>query len=137
MGNYEQQSPVSYWRNRAERAEVQLAGCSTAAMGATRDDQIAKPGNYGWSMPYQEVLDLRKKYDELILPRPVTWKEELYGNDYYAWVCSGCGVKSRWMISPNNIEIKYCFHCGHPIAAFDPYTPHPPADTDLPSEGGK
>jgi len=46
-----------------EQLRVQLAGCSVAALGGTKD--IAKQGDYGWSPTYQDVLDLRLKYDKL------------------------------------------------------------------------
>ena len=47
-----------------EQARVQLARCSAAASGATK--QPARPGQYGWSLAYQDVLDLRIKYDRLL-----------------------------------------------------------------------
>jgi hypothetical protein len=43
-------------RERAEKAEVQLVGCLTAAEGVTA--QPAQPGDYGWSLAYQRVLEL-------------------------------------------------------------------------------
>lgn len=44
-----------------ERLQVQLAGCSVAALGGSGDP--AKPEDYGWSIPYQETLDLRARYE--------------------------------------------------------------------------
>lgn len=42
---------------------VQLAGVSVAAMGGTSEAFLAKKGDYGWSLPYEDVLKLRRKYD--------------------------------------------------------------------------
>lgn len=44
-----------------DRLRVQLAGCSVAALGGTQED--AQPNSYGWSPAYDDVLDLRKKYE--------------------------------------------------------------------------
>lgn len=52
------------WEERASRAEVQLAGCSMAALGAISDP--AKPEDWGWSAAYQDVLELRRKYEALL-----------------------------------------------------------------------
>lgn len=45
-----------------EQAYVQLAGCLTAAEGAIREP--AKQGDYGWSLAYQKVLELRIEYEK-------------------------------------------------------------------------
>ncbi len=44
-----------------EQREVQLAGVLTAAEGGISDP--AKEDEYGWSVPYQKVLELRQAYD--------------------------------------------------------------------------
>lgn len=48
------------WKDEAERLQVQLAGCLTAAEGAK---QSVYAGDYGWSPAYQSVIELRKLYD--------------------------------------------------------------------------
>jgi hypothetical protein len=60
-----QQKEIKRLKDEVERLTVQLAGCSTAANGATKD--VAKQGDYGWSVAYQDVLDLRNKFDNLAL----------------------------------------------------------------------
>jgi hypothetical protein len=49
-------------KQRIEQLEVQLAGCTAAALGWSGASP-AKPGDYGWSPAYQDVLDLRKRYE--------------------------------------------------------------------------
>lgn len=50
-------------REQNEQLQIQLAGCLTAAEGHTKDP--AKPKDYGWSLAYQKVLELRIKFDSL------------------------------------------------------------------------
>ena len=49
-------------RARAERAELQLAGCSAAALGWDLD---SKPGDYGYSASYGDVVKIRRELEEL------------------------------------------------------------------------
>lgn len=44
--------------------EVQLAGCGVAAAGWSQRDPVTK-GQWAWSQAYQDVLDLRLKYEDL------------------------------------------------------------------------
>ena len=46
-----------------EQLQTQLAGCGVAANGGT--DSPAKQGDYGWSPAYQDVLDLRIRYENV------------------------------------------------------------------------
>lgn len=48
-----------------DQLRTQLAGCSVAALGATSSEQVATKGMFGWSVAYQDVLDLRLKYEKL------------------------------------------------------------------------
>lgn len=58
------QKLVHSLNEQIEQLQVQLAGCSAAALEATREP--AKRGQWGWSPAYQDVLDLRRKYDTLV-----------------------------------------------------------------------
>lgn len=49
----------------AERAQVQLAGCLMASEGNTELD--GKDDSYGWSLAYQQIVDLYRNRDRLIL----------------------------------------------------------------------
>jgi len=51
------------YANEVDQLRVQLAGCGVAATGGTH--AIVVKGDYGWSPAYQDVLDLRRKYDAL------------------------------------------------------------------------
>lgn len=49
-----------------EQLHVQMGGISVAALGCHKPDQIAVQGQYGWSVAYQDVLRLRRQFDETI-----------------------------------------------------------------------
>jgi hypothetical protein len=49
---------------RIEQLDVQLAGVSVAALGGTKEP--ATPDQWGWSRAYQDTLDLRIKYEDLL-----------------------------------------------------------------------
>ncbi len=55
------QSQVAHLDASCSQLQTQLAGCLTAAEGAT--DCPAVKGNYGWSVAYQKVLELRRELD--------------------------------------------------------------------------
>jgi len=46
-----------------DQLTVQMAGVSVAALGWSTE--TAKRGDYGWSVPYQDALNLRQRYDRL------------------------------------------------------------------------
>jgi hypothetical protein len=48
-------------KEQIEQLEVQLAGCMTAALGWAKDPP--KKGDWGWSPAFQDVLNLREKYE--------------------------------------------------------------------------
>lgn len=50
-------------RQRTEQLEVQLAGISVAASGWANVDGDAKQGDYGWSVPFDDVKNLRVRME--------------------------------------------------------------------------
>lgn len=48
-----------------EHERVRLAGCGVAALGGTEEHHIVKPGDYGCSASYGDVLKLRAERDRL------------------------------------------------------------------------
>jgi hypothetical protein len=53
------------YMDHAEQLEVQLAGCGVAASGWSAKDPAPR-GCWGWSPAYQDVLELREKYEALL-----------------------------------------------------------------------
>jgi len=49
-----------------EQLQVQLAGCSVAALGGIKKDSLVAQGDYGWSSSYQDVVNLRVEYEVLL-----------------------------------------------------------------------
>lgn len=60
-----------------EQLRVQLAGCSVAALGWSKGEQMAERGDYGWSASFQDVLELRRKYEALLAPKELPVPELL------------------------------------------------------------
>lgn len=56
---------LSAAQRELEQVRVQLAGCGVAALGGTTEAVVVKEGQYGWSVTYRDVLNLRRKYDAL------------------------------------------------------------------------
>lgn len=54
--------PACEWKARAEKAEVQLAGCGRAALGY---GEGCMHGDYGWSASLGDVMQLRADRDRL------------------------------------------------------------------------
>jgi hypothetical protein len=52
-------------RAECDRLTTQLAGVSVAALGGTSPTAVAMRDQWGWSVAYQDTLDLRRKYDAL------------------------------------------------------------------------
>jgi hypothetical protein len=75
--------------NEIEQLQVQLAGVSTAALGGIKGP--AKEGDYGWSVAYQDTLDLRLKYEiNLIEIEDLRlWVNDLHSGMYVN--CVYCG----------------------------------------------
>lgn len=53
-------------RKQVEQLEVQLAACSVAATGWAKGSEQIDPTHYGYSVAFQDVLDLRAKYEGLL-----------------------------------------------------------------------
>ena len=63
---------VEAWQKRiadveklVEQLQVQMAGCSTAALGFASGPNECKRGDYGWSAAFEDVKNLREKYAEV------------------------------------------------------------------------
>lgn len=52
---------IAEYESSNEQLRVQLAGCGMAALGIIKGKSLAKKGDYGWSLAYQDVVKLRKR----------------------------------------------------------------------------
>lgn len=104
-----------------DQLRVQLAGCGVAASGWNQDP--ATQGQYGWSASYQDVLELRRKFDaaiKIIAARaPVKQDTVLYpcgcsatANDHWFGIAANFegGPLGRGPIIPH-----YCAEHGSPV----------------------
>ena len=57
------QAEARWASGEVEQLRVQLAGCLTAAEGATQSPAVQ--GDYGWSLAYQRTLELREEYEKM------------------------------------------------------------------------
>lgn len=115
----QQAAAVASWKERAEQAETQLAACGVAALGWNQEP--AKPGDWGWSTSYRDVLNLRHEYEQVRLEQPRArgpilcdvCHKQTYGTDRETELAglrrklepSPCGVKghvmANWQSQPD------------------------------------
>jgi hypothetical protein len=76
-----------------ERLETTLAGVSTAAHGGTSDAVVCKPGEWAYHLAYQDVIDLRRKFDALVRLA----SESMYMGQVVALYPCGCSA-SGWRV---------------------------------------
>lgn len=88
------ESDLRSTKENSGQLQVQLAGCMTAACGATKDP--ATEGMYGWSPAYQSVLKLRLQFEaaETLVGELRTTLSEAVGRktithlvDCGCWIC--------------------------------------------------
>lgn len=53
------------FQDKIEALEIKLAGCHVAATGWSKGGQVARQGDPGWSPSYEDVMELRQKYERL------------------------------------------------------------------------
>lgn len=62
-----EKADAAFWRERAERAELQLAAVSMAAHGGLTGTDALLPTAYGYTTTLADVLRLRAAFDRLAL----------------------------------------------------------------------
>jgi len=92
----------------AERREVSLAGCSVAAMGGTKEDTICHRDQWAWHPAYQDVLDLRRKF-EAAMRLIADWSPSEHMVALYPCGCSASGpVIQTGLLETHDGLPRYC-----------------------------
>ena len=55
---------VREMESKIDRFRMQMAGIGVVAHGGTSEAVLVHESDFGWSVPYDDVLNLRRKFDE-------------------------------------------------------------------------